>query len=479
MFTMLIHVGLQSRTGPSDLLKTTSLIDDRESPRSPPTATYLQSQTDLPSGDPRAYDARNKRGFQRLPIAPAQPLPDQDALVQNLLDKVSDWKGDDLRSYGPVILFDRLYIKRQEKRKELHVYLFQNALALFSESRMPDTQSPTLPHTEQALRSTVQYRLRGRIFVDNINDVQDVSQPDKGYWSCRLQSDTQEFDQFVISFISQPSLEKWKAGLRQCIQIAKQEDPSLQQSTASDYVHDDAGSQGDYEASSPHPQPPLLQRQLSHKSTAEQSITSYQPKYRHKPAPVLAEFPHVPIDLILILSVPGNTQIAAAALKARLIKTSLDFVRSSMGRRDRLSIVTYSVGMGGALRRTPFINIGTDSGQSRLKEFIEAILHPQDESSDAYTVPASVDENTDVVTAVNLALDNILTRKAKNPLCGAILVSDSPEATHRSQMDLVLVRAEAAKCVRIWHIFAMLMESSECQYIPVVGASFTILPAFG
>jgi hypothetical protein len=41
-------------------------------------------------------------------------------------------------------------------------------------------------------------------------------------------------------------------------------------------------------------------------------------------------------------------------------------------------------------------------------------------------------------------LDVVLQRKAKNPVSGMILVSDSAESTRRAQMDLVLARAEAA-----------------------------------
>ena len=43
-----------------------------------------------------------------------------------------------------------------------------------------------------------------------------------------------------------------------------------------------------------------------------------------------------------------------------------------------------------------------------------------------------------------LGLDVVLQRKAKNPISGMILISDTADTTRRAQMDLVLARAEAA-----------------------------------
>lgn len=43
-----------------------------------------------------------------------------------------------------------------------------------------------------------------------------------------------------------------------------------------------------------------------------------------------------------------------------------------------------------------------------------------------------------------IGLDVVLQRKAKNPISGMILISDTADTTRRAQMDLVLARAEAA-----------------------------------
>lgn len=54
--------------------------------------------------------------------------------------------------------------------------------------------------------------------------------------------------------------------------------------------------------------------------------------------------------LVIVLSSPHAIQ-STAALKACVIKTSLDFTFASLSPCDRLGIVTFEVGTGGKVRR--------------------------------------------------------------------------------------------------------------------------------
>jgi len=138
---------------------------------------------------------------------------------------------------------------------------------------------------------------------------------------------------------------------------------------------------------------------------------------------------------------------STAALKFRVIKASLDFVIASLGSRDRLSFVTFEVGVGGAVRKTPFLSLGRPESRARLAKFVDEIGFRPGEGQtfeDEFAVRANKDEKTDVVTAVNHGLDVVLQRKSRNPLAGMVLVSDTADSTRRAQMDLVLARAEAA-----------------------------------
>lgn len=170
---------------------------------------------------------------------------------------------------------------------------------------------------------------------------------------------------------------------------------------------------------------------------------------------------HAPIDLMLILSVPFAGQ---SSLKVNIIKQTLDFVVNNVGPRTRLSLVTYSTGDGlrGSLHKTPFIALGTDEGRARM----DAIIGEIGSDDDNVALIEHKEDRVNVVTAVNLALDIVLQRKvcfgsfaksrksaptlseqAKSALTGIVLMNDGKDGAQKQQMDLVKIRAEAAKCV--------------------------------
>ncbi|TIA92510.1 hypothetical protein E3P99_00609 [Wallemia hederae] len=161
-------------------------------------------------------------------------------------------------------------------------------------------------------------------------------------------------------------------------------------------------------------------------------------------------YPHAPADVVLILPLP-TSQHGSPTLKLRFLKSSLEFVINKLGPRDRICIVTFRSIQGGALRRTPFITPSSILGKQKLSRFLETFgtnwedsVYGIDGAPDPFKVGTKDDEKTDVVTAMNAALDGVLQRTAKNSVTGIFLVSDNQDPTRRAQMELVLARAEAA-----------------------------------
>ncbi|KAG8891726.1 hypothetical protein FRC01_014545, partial [Tulasnella sp. 417] len=178
------------------------------------------------------------------------------------------------------------------------------------------------------------------------------------------------------------------------------------------------GGQGHYsqhmrDVHSPTPTPgPATPTPMPHTSTAT-------------PSNSLPPLPHTSMDLILVISLPPpNSAPSTAALKLRVIKNALDFIVGSLGTRDRLSLVTFEVGVGGKIRKTPFLRIGRGMGRERLGRFVDQIafsghrrIVEEDEGDDdernggangsdeEFLVRTGKDEKTDVVTGVNHALD--------------------------------------------------------------------------
>lgn len=173
------------------------------------------------------------------------------------------------------------------------------------------------------------------------------------------------------------------------------------------------------------------------------------------PPPAL--FPHTPLDLVLMVSVPAPAQqqpaiagrSSTAALKLRLIRSTLEFVASHMGPRDRIAIVAYMSGPEGEVRRTALLNVNRDRSRAKLAEFIDGIGKVWDQGEDdPYRVDShklgGASDRTDTVTALNVGLDVVLGRRGKNPCTSMILINDTPDGPVRGQMDLVMARAEAA-----------------------------------
>jgi hypothetical protein len=166
--------------------------------------------------------------------------------------------------------------------------------------------------------------------------------------------------------------------------------------------------------------------------------------------------PHPPLDLVLMVSVPVVLQkdttgvSSSAALKLRLIRSTLEFVSSHMGPSDRLAVVTYSSGAEGDVRKTGLLSItARERSRAKLQDFIESIGKAWDEDEDdPYRVDSETlggaSERTDTVTALNVGLDIVLSRKVKNSMTGMILINDTTDGPAKRQMDLVMARAEAA-----------------------------------
>ena len=84
----------------------------------------------------------------------------------------------------------------------------------------------------------------------------------------------------------------------------------------------------------------------------------------------------------------------------------------SLSAKDRLSLVTFEVGMGGRVRKTPFLCLGRAQSRARLVKFIDEIGNGSvgggngggngvAGTEDEFLQRTPKDEKTDVVTAVN------------------------------------------------------------------------------
>jgi hypothetical protein len=400
------------------------------------------------------------------------------AITEDLRNRIIDWRGHPLSDLGPLLMYDLLAVRRESLVRELYVYLFREAIICVVEEKKRSlgrllsgassfTDSSSMNGSTQGQSKGV-LRLRGRIYVRHIKNVTATSAA--GEMSLTIDMED-ELASFILIFKEKPSLDAWKNNIQALVDSFKHQSGRPtggdshshhgQQSPEPGLNIEEFGGSskamrmlsGSTQTTMQHQQ--HQQQQNNHAKLAplgeEDEIGHYDsptsmvtPYTSSGPSNSLTPLPHPPMDLILVISVPPvSAVVSTAQLKLRVIRNTFDFILASMSNRDRLSLVTFEVGFGGRVRKTPFLSLAKAQSRSRLGKFIEETGLRHDENQDEFAVKGSREEKTDVVTAVNHALDVVLQRKSKNPTSGMVLVSDASDTTRRAQMDLVLARAEA------------------------------------
>ncbi|KAI0769144.1 Pleckstrin homology domain-containing protein [Trametes elegans] len=421
------------------------------------------------------------------------------AITEDLRNRIIDWKGHPLSGLGPLQMYDLLSVRRDALVREFFVYLFKEAIICVVEEkkrslgRLLSSAGAGSAFGDGSGSGSINgnsqrgvLRLKGRIYIRHIRQVTDTSVA--GELSLTIDMEDERLDSFILIFKDRSSLETWKSHIQALVAHNQQQNPhpvphppqpefarspDLEEfggsqkamrmlsgsttgttvSTADSLLNESSrstvSSNTSYGSASLGPRAGLHQKLSTLEEDDELSrygspAPLVAPHMSTGPSNSLTPLPHPPLDLILVVSVPGpHATPSTAALKLRVIRTSLDFILASLAPKDRLSLVTFEVGVGGRVRRTPFLSVGKPQSRARLSRFVEDIGR-REEYDDEFLVRGSQEDKTDVVTAVNNGLDVVLQRKSRNPVTGFVLVSDASDTTRRAQMDLVLARAEAA-----------------------------------
>ncbi|KAF8586332.1 hypothetical protein K439DRAFT_1556429 [Ramaria rubella] len=465
-----------------------------------PHAPHARSDRSDATVTTRATPTPNPPQLHRLPLLPpyafnATPAPpDTDSpfasITEDLRNRIIDWKGHPLAGLGHLQMFDLLSVRRDSLVREFYVYLFKEAIIcvieekkrslgrLLSSAAGPSSafgDPPMVPQSKGVLR------LKGRIYIRHIKQVTETSVA--GELSLTIDMEDERLESFILIFKDRSSLETWRAHIADLVSAFHGPPPAPVSRTIADM---DEFGVPPRPACRPVRQPPRPGLQPLHHVLLHVTRLPRPPQRRRReraPAPAHGRKtaprarrlrrtrplprprnpphlhrpqqlpprppPHAPRPHPRPLPPPPAASQSTAALKHRVIKTALDFVIASLGARDRLSLVTFEVGMGGRVRRTPFLCPGRAQGHLRLGRFVEGIGGEGDGgigsgAEDEFLVRTAKDEKTDVVTAVNHGLDIVLQRKTRNAMSGMMLVSDAADSTRRAQIDLVLARAEAA-----------------------------------
>ena len=393
-------------------------------------------------------------------------------VIADLKNRVVDYKTTGLNQLGPLRLFDLLCVRKGALVREFHVYLFQDALVCISEEKKTGIRS--IFSSGSSVRSSDSgtsgggrgiLKLKGRIYIRHVRKVVDSSV--KGELSLTITMEDEHIDSFILTFQDRGSHETWRSNLNRLIDETKQgrnplgsagkvaklmgnEVPASAVSAGKGFSPSSATS-GAFSVLG------VTFGDLVSPSSSGTSGTPATPAFSPTSPAVGAREPtagdlafaqpiapmHTPVDLVIILSLPAPTSTTSIPLKVRLIRSSIAFVLALLGPHDRVSLIACVMGSNGTARKTPFLNTTRYESRKRLEAFVDSLGTGRFED-DEYQVQVGQEEKYDVVTAVNVALDVVLQRKAKNPLTGMVLISDTSDGIKRAQMDLVTARLDAA-----------------------------------
>jgi hypothetical protein len=407
----------------------------------------------------QAYDNQFEVGSQNgtEPTPPYQPaiIHEEDsafnAITEDLRNRIIDWKGHPLSDLGPLQMYDLLSVRRDNLVREFYVYLFKEALICVVEEKKRSlgrllSNASGLTDSSSTMGSSNSrgvLRLRGRIYVRHIKHV--TASSAAGEMSLTIDMED-ELASFILIYKDRSSLEAWKNTIQALVNMYQGQNgqPSgpatnldveefggsqkamrmlsgstqTSVSTVDSLLH--SSSRSTMSSSTSHTsslgaalQQPRPTHMMGHKLSGigeDDELSSYDsptglvtPYTSSGPSNSLSPLPHSPMDLILVISVPPpNAAPSTAQLKIRVIKTTLDFIMASMGPKDRVSFVTFEVGVGGRVRKTPFLSAAKGQSKDRLSKFIDELTFRADEGlPDDFLVRGSKEEKTDVVTAVN------------------------------------------------------------------------------
>lgn len=380
-------------------------------------------------------------------------------ITEDLRSRIIDWKGHPLSGLGPLQMYDMLCVRRDTTVREFFVYLFKEAIICVMEEKKRGI-GRLLSHggvgagsadgIAGGAPSRGVLRLKGRIYIRHIRQVTDTSTA--GEISLTIDMEDERLDSFILIFRDRSSLETWRGHIQRLVALFQRQSPEHIQ-RAQDKQRQEAtrlldmeefggsakaarmlsGSTGTTTSTMPDsllngsarsiaassatsnsgqgaPRTPATANKMATLGEDEE-LVQYDPAagfvtphLSSGPSNALTPIAHPPLDLILVVSIPpSNAPPSTAALKVRVIKNSLDFVLAQLSSRDRLSLVTFEMGHGGKVRKTPFLSVAKTQSRARLGKFVDEIGMRGDESTgfkDEFSVRTQ-DEKTDVVTAIN------------------------------------------------------------------------------
>ncbi|KNZ57643.1 hypothetical protein VP01_210g22 [Puccinia sorghi] len=308
-----------------------------------------------------------------LPLngSPSQPLQ---PILDDLLDRMEDWKGHSSKDFGILMKCDQIYVEKEANCRQFLVYLFEEALLCVSPVRTDSiTQgwSNTTTTQHDNVRSSgclvvgCPLKLKGRVYIRHMNSVSVIAN-DPNVQFLRVKMKDEKMDAFTMRFDDVNQLEDWYSTLYSLIEKQQQRDPSVV-------------------VLSPSLNSPM------HLPEIDCSNTGYIPTtpLSMPPTPVASQPTGIPhVDRDLPFQIPGNSSRSSRS----------DSLQSS----SDLRYIDVGMTTGGSTTKTSLVtsvstlsSVGEESaeGTPGNQEFCNVFQSAQPSSSSSHCLPSSSQMN--------------------------------------------------------------------------------------
>ncbi|KAH3679588.1 hypothetical protein WICMUC_000921 [Wickerhamomyces mucosus] len=154
-------------------------------------------------------------------------------VLKKLYDKVIDWKGYNVNSFGELLFFDKVLVKDNSKNseeREFQVYLFENIIIFFKEIFPPQQKKSSITslkkksQTNLLIPEIIGLELKGRISIANIYNINTINP----YQLNISWSGMKDTGSFLMKFKNDEIRSNWESCIRKLI-INLQDDYNNQQ----------------------------------------------------------------------------------------------------------------------------------------------------------------------------------------------------------------------------------------------------------
>lgn len=421
-----------------------------------------------------------------LPQLPPSPLSDEFAhgsmrqrdaisvttVMLDLERRMIDYNSSGLDAVGPLMLWDILAVRKNTMMRDFNVYLFEEALICVTQekksglmssmsrwkSHRSESASSSSGNTivpDSKLTSPPALKLKGRIYLRHVKQIVDTSNP--GDLSLTIVMIDPRMDSFILVFKEPKQHSKWRNTLNDIVQSKAAAMSGIAPQPKTAKLGKMFGQ--DFEAVDAARKPETANQSANLMIAATPSTAGFSSMMSPSAGSVrsgLGDFAfdrplgpmHTPLDLVVVLSMRDYKVNKAAPerldLRLKVMRQSLMFILATLGPRDRVSFVSAQATNPPVVRKTPLLNPTKATSRARLESFIDTMGLGRLED-DENEVEISSEDRGDVVSAMNSALDVMLSRGTrKNPLGSIVAISDNPENIKRAQMDLVTARLDTA-----------------------------------